>query len=94
MSSSRGVPYFYHAETQQSNWEPPAGLTPDQIQNLPGAAKYLSGSGAVPEGQVRASHLLVKHRDSRRPSSWKEVCRYSSLRSVSMLSYSPLLCLT
>ena len=21
---------------------------------------------------VRASHLLVKHRDSRRPSSWKE----------------------
>lgn len=21
--------------------------------------------------QVRASHLLVKHRDSRRPSSWK-----------------------
>mmetsp|Transcript_17906 Transcript_17906/g.45892 ORF Transcript_17906/g.45892 Transcript_17906/m.45892 type:complete len:112 (+) Transcript_17906:125-460(+) len=22
--------------------------------------------------QVRASHLLVKHRDSRRPSSWKE----------------------
>ena len=23
--------------------------------------------------KVRASHLLVKHRDSRRPSSWKEV---------------------
>ena len=23
-------------------------------------------------GMVRASHLLVKHRDSRRPSSWKE----------------------
>ena len=22
--------------------------------------------------QVRASHLLVKHRDSRRPSSWRE----------------------
>ncbi len=22
--------------------------------------------------QVRASHLLVKHRNSRRPSSWKE----------------------
>mmetsp|Transcript_28504 Transcript_28504/g.62740 ORF Transcript_28504/g.62740 Transcript_28504/m.62740 type:complete len:113 (+) Transcript_28504:268-606(+) len=22
--------------------------------------------------QVRASHLLVKHKDSRRPSSWKE----------------------
>ena len=23
-------------------------------------------------GTVRASHILVKHRDSRRPSSWKE----------------------
>lgn len=24
------------------------------------------------EGKVRASHLLVKHRESRRPSSWRE----------------------
>jgi len=24
------------------------------------------------ENQVRASHILVKHRDSRRPSSWRE----------------------
>ena len=24
-------------------------------------------------GKVRASHLLVKHRDSRRPASWKSV---------------------
>ena len=32
-----------------------------------------SGSGArAPEGKIRAAHLLVKHRDSRRPSSWKE----------------------
>jgi NIMA-interacting peptidyl-prolyl cis-trans isomerase 1 len=23
------------------------------------------------EGKIRTSHLLVKHRDSRRPSSWK-----------------------
>jgi peptidyl-prolyl cis-trans isomerase NIMA-interacting 1 len=28
--------------------------------------------GAAGEGKIRASHLLVKHRDSRRPSSWKE----------------------
>ncbi|KAK5989767.1 Peptidyl-prolyl cis-trans isomerase ssp-1 [Cladobotryum mycophilum] len=26
----------------------------------------------VPEGKIRAAHLLVKHRDSRRPSSWRE----------------------
>jgi NIMA-interacting peptidyl-prolyl cis-trans isomerase 1 len=24
-------------------------------------------------GKIRAAHLLVKHRDSRRPSSWREV---------------------
>jgi len=26
----------------------------------------------VHSSQVQASHILVKHRDSRRPSSWKE----------------------
>lgn len=68
MSTSRGVPYFFHTETQQSTWEPPAGLTQEQLKSLPGA-HYLSGDN----GKVRASHLLVKHKDSRRPSSWKEV---------------------
>jgi len=24
-------------------------------------------------GKIRASHLLVKHKDSRRPRSWREV---------------------
>ncbi|KAK9573910.1 peptidyl-prolyl cis-trans isomerase Pin1, variant 2 [Aspergillus fumigatus] len=24
------------------------------------------------EGKIRCSHLLIKHRDSRRPSSWRE----------------------
>lgn len=66
MSNSRGVPYFFNTETQQSTWEPPAGLTPEQVQSLPGAHLLSSPS------KVRASHLLVKHRDSRRPSSWKE----------------------
>lgn len=28
-----------------------------------------SGQG---EGKIRCSHLLVKHRESRRPSSWRE----------------------
>ncbi len=29
-------------------------------------------SDAAPGKQVRCSHLLVKHRESRRPSSWRE----------------------
>lgn len=24
------------------------------------------------EGKIRAAHLLIKHKDSRRPSSWRE----------------------
>jgi peptidyl-prolyl cis-trans isomerase NIMA-interacting 1 len=70
------VPYFFNVNTKQSSWEPPSVLTKEQVDLLPGAKEYLnkssSDSGPAP-GQVRASHLLVKHRGSRRPSSWKEV---------------------
>ncbi|EEQ31646.1 peptidyl-prolyl cis-trans isomerase ssp-1 [Microsporum canis CBS 113480] len=30
------------------------------------------GAGGRAEGKIRASHLLIKHRESRRPSSWRE----------------------
>jgi NIMA-interacting peptidyl-prolyl cis-trans isomerase 1 len=73
MSSSRGVPYFFNTTNKESSWEPPAGLTQEQIDQLPGAKEHLSGKSGGKAGQVRASHLLVKHRGSRRPSSWKEV---------------------
>lgn len=72
-SNSRRIPYFYNASTGQSTWEPPAGVTEDQVRAMPGAAKYLQASDAKPEGQVRASHILAKHTGSRRPSSWKQV---------------------
>lgn len=36
--------------------------------HTPGVRADLSGQ----EGKIRCSHLLVKHRDSRRPSSWRE----------------------
>ena len=80
MSQSRKVPYYYNTQTRQSVWEPPADLTQDQINALPGAKEYLSGQGeGAKPARVRASHLLVKHNGSRRPSSWKEVRIYSSL---------------
>ncbi|KAF5312421.1 hypothetical protein D9619_002703 [Psilocybe cf. subviscida] len=70
MSSSKKLPYFFNTETKESSWDPPAGLSESDIDGLPGA-KLLNPKTAH-EGQVRASHLLIKHRDSRRPSSWKE----------------------
>ena len=70
MSNSKKMPYFFNTETQQSIWDVPADLSQDEIQRLPGA-HYLK-AGSQPTGQVRASHLLVKHSGSRRPASWKE----------------------
>ncbi|CAO1630006.1 unnamed protein product [Parajaminaea phylloscopi] len=75
-SNSRQLPYFYDAASGQSVWEPPANLSNEQLKSLPGAHYLDRGDGgagqAAPPGKVRASHLLVKHAGSRRPSSWKE----------------------
>lgn len=73
MSNSRRMPYFYNVQSGDSVWDPPTELTQEQVHALPGAKEFLlgQGSGGRP-AQVRASHLLVKHRGSRRPSSWKE----------------------
>jgi NIMA-interacting peptidyl-prolyl cis-trans isomerase 1 len=73
MSGSRGVPYFYHPETRQSAWDRPADVSEDAVKTLPGYAEHIGGGGGDKPAQVRASHLLVKHAGSRRPSSWKEV---------------------
>ena len=76
LSNSRKVHYFYNIETKESRWDTPEGLTEEDIRALPGAAEYLPrgkmDSSDAPQGQMRASHLLVKHNGSRRPSSWKE----------------------
>jgi len=66
-SRSKLIPYYYNTDTGASTWEPPENLTDEQIKKLPGA-EHLK----PPSGQIRASHILVKHKDSRRPASWKE----------------------
>lgn len=73
MSNSKGIPYYFNAATKQSSWDAPSELSDDQIKSLPGS-QYLSGGSSGGAGTITASHLLVKHKDSRRPSSWKEVC--------------------
>jgi NIMA-interacting peptidyl-prolyl cis-trans isomerase 1 len=63
-SSSRpGRVYYYNAATGESLWERPAASAP---------APKKSSSSSSSSGKVQASHLLVKHRGSRNPSSWKE----------------------
>ncbi|KAJ7155931.1 rotamase-domain-containing protein [Mycena crocata] len=67
MSTSRGTPYFFNTETKQSSWTPPSELSEEQVNTLLAASQQSKKAN-----QVRASHLLVKHSGSRRPSSWKE----------------------
>ena len=60
----------------ESQWEPPAGTDTEKLkaymaQHHSAPAVRQPGAGAT-EGKIRASHLLVKHKDSRRPSSWRE----------------------
>ncbi|KAI9336534.1 peptidyl-prolyl cis-trans isomerase ssp1 [Obelidium mucronatum] len=58
-SKSRNRPYYFNKTTNESVWDKPDGF---------------NGPAAKPPGgdKVRASHLLVKHKDSRRPASWRE----------------------
>ena len=75
-SKSRARPYFYNSMTSTSVWDKPDGLTDDQIATLPGADLLVAPAESIAppsDAKVRASHLLVKHAGSRRPSSWKEV---------------------
>ena len=71
-SNSRKLPYFYNAGTHTSMWELPEGVSEEQARALPGGHLLGEASQGNQPAQVRASHLLVKHRDSRRPSSWRE----------------------
>ncbi|KAB5517505.1 hypothetical protein GE09DRAFT_566810 [Coniochaeta sp. 2T2.1] len=74
-SNSKNLPYYFNAAEKNSRWEPPEGTNTEKLKVY--MAKYHSGSFQPAEGQgqpgkIRAAHLLVKHADSRRPSSWRE----------------------
>ena len=75
-SNSRNLPYYFHAETKESRWEPPDGTDPEKLaaymaKHHSATSTRTNGSSSS-DGKIRAAHLLVKHKDSRRPSSWRE----------------------
>jgi len=75
-STSKNLPYYFNAATKESCWEPPSGTDTEKLkvymaQHHSASAVGADGNG-VNEGKIRAAHLLVKHKDSRRPKSWKE----------------------
>jgi hypothetical protein len=68
-SNTRQRPYFRNDEENLSIWEPPTGISDEELVKLPGAENLHK----TPDESVQASHILIKHAGSRRPSSWKEV---------------------
>jgi NIMA-interacting peptidyl-prolyl cis-trans isomerase 1 len=76
-SNSKNLPYYFNAAEKNSRWEPPEGTNTEKLKVY--MAKYHSGAfqppaeGGAQPGKIRAAHLLVKHAESRRPSSWREV---------------------
>ncbi|KAH3672367.1 hypothetical protein WICMUC_004278 [Wickerhamomyces mucosus] len=59
-SRSRNRNYYFNESTKESVWEPPVGTNIQKLEAFEAQSK------------VKASHLLIKHRDSRRPASWRE----------------------
>lgn len=78
-SNSKNLPYYFNEQEKSSRWEPPAGTDPEKLKAYMANNHSVNiiqpdptTNGSSEEGKIRASHLLVKHRDSRRPSSWRE----------------------
>lgn len=77
-SNSKNLPYYFNASTKESRWEPPSDTDTQKLKvymahhHSGPADRYGGGVPGQAEGKIRASHLLVKHRDSRRPSSWRQ----------------------
>ncbi|KAK1756379.1 protein kinase ssp1 [Echria macrotheca] len=74
-SQSKNLPYYFNPTEKNSRWEPPSGTDIEKLKLY--MARYHSTSGLVTDGaqapgKIRALHLLVKHNQSRRPSSWRE----------------------
>jgi NIMA-interacting peptidyl-prolyl cis-trans isomerase 1 len=92
-SNTKNLPYYFHPETKDSRWEPPAGTDPEKLKEY--MAQHHSSKGVAPASfahsgdKIRAAHLLVKHRDSRRPASWREpnITRSKQSAEKLILSY-------
>jgi len=85
-SNSKNLPYYFNESQKLSRWEPPPGTDTEKLKTF--MAEHHSAPEIRPEagglngsagnsGKIRASHLLVKHKESRRPSSWREVCSHN-----------------
>ncbi|KAH8238447.1 hypothetical protein KR032_006947 [Drosophila birchii] len=67
-SRSTGLSYYLNVYTKESQWDQP---TEPAKKTGGGGGGSGGGAGDSPD-EVQCLHLLVKHKGSRRPSSWRE----------------------
>ncbi|KAH8409003.1 hypothetical protein KR009_004991 [Drosophila setifemur] len=66
-SRSTGLSYYLNVHTKESQWDQPT-----EPASKSGGGGGSGGSGGDAPDEVQCLHLLVKHKGSRRPSSWRE----------------------
>ncbi|RDL38165.1 Peptidyl-prolyl cis-trans isomerase [Venustampulla echinocandica] len=78
-SNSKNLPYYFNESQKMSRWEPPPGTDTEKLKihmaehhTAPETRTEGGNLNGEHNGKIRAAHLLVKHKDSRRPSSWRE----------------------
>lgn len=71
VSSKHNREYYYNSSTEESQWEPPMGTDLSKLKVYLHNIEKNHFKPLVKDGKVRASHLLVKHNNVRRPKSWK-----------------------
>lgn len=72
VSRTHNREYFYNQSTKDSSWEFPFGTDNAKLQLYLSKFKQNGNRPVVAEdGKIRVTHILIKHKQSRRPSSWK-----------------------
>ncbi|XP_016954587.1 putative peptidyl-prolyl cis-trans isomerase dodo [Drosophila biarmipes] len=64
-----GLSYYLNVHTKESQWDLPT--EPAKKSGGGGSGSASAAGGDAPD-EVQCLHLLVKHKGSRRPSSWRE----------------------
>lgn len=71
-SQTKNLPYYYNGTTHESRWEPPSECDLDKLRAYMTHFSRDGRSTTSSEDRVRVAHILIKHQESRRPSSWRE----------------------
>ncbi|ORY68479.1 uncharacterized protein BCR38DRAFT_406401 [Pseudomassariella vexata] len=73
-SNSKNLPYYFNATDKVSRWEPPPGTDTEKLKRYMALhhSSATAPAAGKPADKIRAAHLLVKHNESRRKSSWRQ----------------------